>query len=174
MATLCLGNIDCSAPPLREWLAGHWGLLFSHPADFQDPGMEQDRWLTILREEFRARAVRPLACRRVSGDAKGSWVDELLRDRRLVRLHATGAFAEVVDLTAHQLRDEIMNLTSHFVLIVDAALNRRGVLKYAAGRTSISPLDLLASIDALRRRLPPAINSRTSDGEAKRRASPLR
>jgi len=28
----------------------------------------------------------------------------------------------------------------------------RGVLKYNAGRASVSPLDLLASIDALRRR----------------------
>jgi hypothetical protein len=35
---------------------------------------------------------------------------------------------------------------------VDAQLRRRGVLKYSAGRSSISPLDLLASIDALRRR----------------------
>jgi hypothetical protein len=26
MATLCLGEIDCSAPLLREWLDGEWAL----------------------------------------------------------------------------------------------------------------------------------------------------
>ena len=33
---------------------------------------------------------------------------------------------------------------------------RRGVLKYSAGRSSVSPLDLLASIDAFRRSAIPA------------------
>jgi hypothetical protein len=37
-------------------------------------------------------------------------------------------------------------------LIIDAQLRSRGVLKYCAGRASVSPLDLLGSIDALRRR----------------------
>ena len=173
MATLCLGDIDHSAPLLRDWLAGDWGLLFSHPPDFQDQGMEQDRWLTILRDEFRARAVRPLACRRVGGDSDASWVGELSCDRRLVRLHATEALGGVVDLTAHQLRDEIVNLQSRFVLIVDASLNRRGVLQYAAGRTSISPLDLLASIDALRHRFPRAIIGRTRRRTERRRPKTL-
>jgi hypothetical protein len=36
-------------------------------------------------------------------------------------------------------------------------LQRRGVLKYSAGRNSVSPLDLLASIDLLRRRSPARI-----------------
>jgi hypothetical protein len=160
MATLCLGNIDCSAPLLRDWLLDDWGLLFSHPADFQDQSMEHDRWLEFLRAEFRARNVRPLACRRPAGDADGSWVGELVRDRRLIRLHAADAPADVIDLAAHTLRDEIMSLTSHFALIIDSTLTRRGVLKYSAGRNSVSPLDLLASIDALRRRSPRSYSNR--------------
>ena len=67
MATVCLGDLDCGAPLLRDWLGGDWGLLFSHPLDFQDQGLEHDRWLDILRQEFRARGARPLCCRAAAG-----------------------------------------------------------------------------------------------------------
>lgn len=152
MATLCLGDIDCSAPLLRDWLGDDWALLFSHPADFQDQGLERDRWLEILRDEFRARAVRPIACRRSAGDADASWVGELFGDYRLLHLQATSADGDVIDMAARTLRDEILSLPPRFVLIIDESLQHRGVLKYSAGRGSVSPFDLLASIGALRRR----------------------
>jgi len=152
MATLCIGDIDCSAPLLRDWLGGDWALLFSHPADFQDQGLERDRWLEILRDEFRGRRVSPLACRGVAGVADGSWVGELTCDNRLLRLEAAGSHDGVIDMAARNLRDEILNLPPRFVLIIDESLNGRGVLKYSPGRSTVSPLDLLASIDAFRRR----------------------
>ena len=157
MATLCLGDVDCSAPALRDWLGGDWVLLFSHPADFQDQGLESDRWLEILRDEFRARGVRPVACRRPAGVPDGSWVGELIRDFRLLRLETEFAAKDgVVDMAARNLRDEILQLPPRFVLIVDESLQRRGVLKYSAGRSTVSPFDLLSSIDAFRRRAPRA------------------
>ena len=159
MATLCLGEVDGSAPLLRNWLGGDWGLLFSHPADFQDRGLERDRWLEILRDEFRVRGVRPVACSQAAEAGAGaddSWAGELICDYRLLRLQSAGADDSVVDLPARNLRADILALPPRFVLIIDESLTRRGVLKYSAGRSSVSPLDLLASIDAFRRSSTPA------------------
>lgn len=154
MATLCLGEIDGSAPCLREWLCGDWGLLFSHPSDFEDDSLERDRWLEILREDFRAQGVRPIACRRSAGDRDRGWVGELLDDHRLVRLIGMDpVVGATIELPPRRLRDDIRCLPARFVLIVDESLMRRGVLKYGPGRSSVSPLDLLASINAMRRQL---------------------
>ena len=148
MATLWVNGE--TGPILRDWLQGDWALLFSHPIDFQYHGLETDRWLSILREEFCAREVRPLACTRDLTEIDAGWASELVEDRSLVRLGGA-------DVAARNLRQDVMNLPSRFVVIVDETLQRRGVLKYSAGRSTISPLDLLASIDLLRRRSPSRI-----------------
>jgi alkyl hydroperoxide reductase subunit AhpC len=160
MATLCLGEIDESVPLLRDWLAGDWALLFSHPADFEDQGLERDRWLEILRDEFRVRGVRPVACGQsadAGAAADDSWAGELIDDHRLLRLPSDAVGDGVIDLAARNLRADILGLPPRFVLIVDESLTRRGMLKYSAGRSSVSPLDLLASIDAFRRSSTPAL-----------------
>ncbi len=159
MATLCLGEIDGSAPLLRDWLGGDWALLFSHPADFQDQGLERDRWLEILRDEFRVRGVRPVACSQTADAGAGaddSRAGELISDYRLLRLQSAAADDSVVDLPARNLRADILGLPPRFVLIIDESLTRRGVLKYSAGRSSVSPLDLLASIAVFPRTSTPA------------------
>jgi alkyl hydroperoxide reductase subunit AhpC len=166
MATLCL--VDDSrnndprvpelawgmAPGLRDWLAGDWGLLFSHPDDFQYSGFEFDRWLEVMRAEFDGRGVRPLALAADERTRDGSWVSALTDDARRIRVH--GAH-EVVDLPARLLLAALAalaRLRGRFVVIVEPTLRRRGVLRYGAGCITVSPLDLLASIEAMRR--PPA------------------
>jgi alkyl hydroperoxide reductase subunit AhpC len=147
--------VACEAGPLlRDWLHGDWAMLFSHPVDFQYQGLEIDRWLSILRDEFRSRGVRPLACRRGAVELDSSWVSDLIADRGLVRVDSASAVGadETIDAPARALRDELLAMPPRFVVIVDDDLRRRGVLKYSAGRASVSPLDLLASIDVLRRR----------------------
>jgi hypothetical protein len=158
MATLCLAGpsdtpvtaeIDSpwQSPALREWLAGDWGLLFSHPEDFQDCSLEQDRWLTIVGEQLRASGAKPLACAAQPRRRDTSWVGSVTGDWRTVRLDGA-----VADLPARQLRAEIAALPPRFVLLVDAGLRRRGALPYQPGRMMLSPLDLAASVSALRRR----------------------
>jgi len=148
MATLWVNGE--TGPLLREWLQGDWAMLFSHPIDFQYQGLETDRWLSILREEFCAREVRPLACKRSLSDLDASWASDLVEDHTLLRLGGT-------DVVARRLREDLSGLATRFVVIVDESLQRRGLLKYSAGRNSVSPLDLLASIDMLRRRSPARI-----------------
>jgi hypothetical protein len=144
-------DLRWQSPTLREWLAGDWGMLFSHPEDFQDRSLEQDRWLTIVREEFHACGVKPLACATRVARRDASWVGAVIADWRT--LHIDGA---VADLPARQLRAEIAALHSRFVLLVDANLRRRAALPYQPGRAQLSPLDLAASVSALRRRAPAA------------------
>jgi hypothetical protein len=171
MATLFVNAGEAQAPAaalnvhafeagtsLRDWLQSDWAMLFSHPLDFQYQGLETDRWLSILRDEFRSRGVRPMACRRGAAELDGSWVSDLIADRSLLRLEsASSAETEElpnapVDLPARALRTDILAMPPRFVLIVDDELRRRGVLKYSSGRANVSPLDLLGSIDLLRRR----------------------
>ena len=177
MATLCLTDEDrpddasvsgsasvsgaaCAAPALRAWLAGNWGLLFSHPEDFQYRGFESDRWLAVMHEEFEGCGVRPLAlalaCRAGRRIRDGSWVSAMTGDWRVINLHAAmparaTSAEEIVDLNARLIQADIAQLQTRFVLIVDAGLRRRGLLRYSAGGTGVSPLDLLASIQAMRR-----------------------
>jgi alkyl hydroperoxide reductase subunit AhpC len=139
---------------LREWLQGNWAMIFSHPVDFQYQGLETDRWLAIVREEFQERGVRALSCSREGAVLDPIWVSDPLVDQRAVSIEPVNetGIPEIVDLPARALRDELLGLSTRFVLIVDEELRRRGIFKYSTGGAKVSPLDLLASIDAMRRR----------------------
>jgi alkyl hydroperoxide reductase subunit AhpC len=154
MATLCLDfeHEHCCARDLHQWLGGACALLFSHPEDFQPQGRDRRRWLDNLRHEVSARAVCALAVKRDSGPPDSSWIDELQFDPQLVVLREPAfAAADAVSFAARALRGELLTLRSRFALVIDGALERRMLLKYSAGGNAVSVLDLLTSVDALRR-----------------------
>jgi hypothetical protein len=150
MATLYLDDGDRSLPTLREWLDGKWGLLLSHPSDFEDYGLERDRWLEILRAEFHAFGVKPITCRCVSGVPDRGWVDAVTDDERRVRL----TYGEVIDIPARRLRDQAIEVSGRFAMVVDSSLQTHIVLVYRCGMRPLmsSPLDLLGPIGKLRRK----------------------
>jgi hypothetical protein len=148
MATLYLDHINRSLPTLREWLDGNWGLLLSHPSDFEDQSVERDRWLEVLGAQFRASGVKPIAYRCMSGEPDRGWVSTVIDDERRVRL----TYSEVIDIPARRLRDQASEVPARFAIVVDPSLTSHVVLMYLAGTLlTISPLDLLGSIGKLRR-----------------------
>jgi hypothetical protein len=152
MATLWISpNADTrvgTPRAIREWLAGDWCLLFSHPQDFDASGLECDRWLALLRDDFLKRRVRPLAYGN-RGECDRSWVSQLIGDEGAVGLSALRS--TLFDLASRTLRDDILAQQGRFVMIFDDHLRRRGLLTYSPARNRVSPFDLLASVDAMRR-----------------------
>ena len=147
MATLYLEHINQSLPSLREWLDGKWGLLLSHPSDFEEHSLERDRWLEILGVAFRDSAVKPIAFRYESGEPDRSWVGVVSADERRVRL----THSAVIDLCARRLRDQIVEIPQRFAIALDPSLLSHVLFMYRPGtRLTISPLDLLGSVGRLR------------------------
>lgn len=154
MTTLCLDRALESTIhlDLHHWLGGDWTLLFSDPEDFRPQAAEGDQRLVDLRREFNARGLRAIAVRR-DGRPRPSWLDDLQLDSETVRLREPAfAAADSISFAARALRGELLTLQSRYVAFIDGALKRRGLLKYSAGRQSISIPDLLISVDALRSR----------------------
>jgi alkyl hydroperoxide reductase subunit AhpC len=147
MATLYLDHINRSLPTLREWLSGNWGMLLSHPSDFEDQSTERDRWLEIIQNDFRASGVKPIACRHTGGEPDRGWISTVMGDERRVRL----TYGDAIDIAARRLRDQVVGVpTTRFAMVVDPSLNCQGVLMYQRCPIGISPLELLGPIAKLR------------------------
>jgi alkyl hydroperoxide reductase subunit AhpC len=154
VATLCLDRLSeyDSRLELQRWLAGDWALLFSNPEDFELPGYRRSRRLAHLRQDFQMRGLRALAVR-IGGAPTPGWVDELHSDSQIVRLSEPAVEAADDGSTAARLlREDLLTTATSFVLFIDGTLRRQDVLRYSAGRDSVSLSDLLVTVDALRSR----------------------
>jgi hypothetical protein len=149
---VCFDVRPTEAFSLPDWLASRWAMLFSHPHDFGQLGLESDRWLCVVGNALAAAHVA--AVRVLCGDARfASWIEQL--DGANSILTADGyrqRAAREIRATIDELHRVTTRTASRFVMIVDGSLSVRRTLSYAPGATLPSVLDLIAATAKLRAR----------------------
>jgi alkyl hydroperoxide reductase subunit AhpC len=162
----CRSSASQEFPPavsLPEWLGGHWGILFSHPGDFEQEQLERDRWLSVLRRSFSAHDVRAVAVARDGREARQNshgWLAELDVSCAAVLAMAPSAEGALLDPRYDALRAEIAHGGARFAMIIDPDLRCRRAVRYRAPVGLPSPIELIGWVVALRNRLRPFIARR--------------
>ncbi|HEV2270318.1 MAG TPA: hypothetical protein VGR92_12725 [Steroidobacteraceae bacterium] len=144
----------CGAASLRAWLADRWAVLFSHPDDFAQEELEQDRWVTVLSRSFRGCGVAPVALGRSGRDPAQGWLGNLaaLYHESAAILDLDSAPGTLADLSAGALRAHIARGGPRFAMILDARARCRRTLSYRLPAELPSPLDLIGWAVSLRKR----------------------
>ncbi len=141
---------------LRDWLGGDWGLLFSHPDDFAQYGIEADRWLILLLQAFSEARTRPIALQSASrfrpSESANGWLVRVNGGAARVCLEATRCSPKASDLRAHVLREAIARIDSRFVMIIDEGLRPRRTFTYSLQDRRRSLFDLIATVVSVRNR----------------------
>jgi hypothetical protein len=140
---------------LRAWLAGRWGILFSHPEDFAQEQLELDRWISVLNQGFRAQGVAAVALLRAGHNPEQGWLGRLAtltRDSAAALSLDLPQPAALADFAAGALRADITRNGPRFALIIDSDLRCRRALSYRSRGELPSPLDLIGWAVALRKR----------------------
>lgn len=151
------------AVSLREWLGEHWGIVFSHPGDFEQEQVERDRWIHVLRRTFDAHEVRALALARDARDAREKphgWLAELGDDCAAMLAMTQIPHGALLDLRSLALRAAITRSGTRFAMVIDDELRCRRTLRYRMAVDLPSPIELVGWAVALRDRRPHAVASR--------------
>lgn len=140
---------------LRAWLAGRWGILFSHPEDFAQEQLEMDRWISVLNQGFRLQGVAAVGLLRAAHDPQEGWLGRLAaltRDCGATLSLDLPQPAVLADFAAGALRADITRNGPRFALIIDQDLRCRRALSYRPPDELPSPLALIGWAVALRKR----------------------
>jgi thioredoxin-dependent peroxiredoxin len=61
----------------HEWLGNHWGVLFSHPADFTPVCTTELGLAARLKEQFKQRGVKVIALSVDTADSHRRWIEDI-------------------------------------------------------------------------------------------------
>lgn len=158
MPTLRLGDLapdfeqDSSLGPIRfhEWLGEHWGVLFSHPADFTPVCTTELGTTSRLRHEFERRGVKVIALSVDPVSSHARWIEDINSTQQTVLEFPIIADA---DRKVSELYDLIhpnasTTATVRSVFVIDPAKKIRLTLTYPAS-TGRNFDELLRVIDSL-------------------------
>lgn len=142
---------------LRQWLAGRWALLFSHPDDFAHYGFETDRWLVYLRNAFDSLRLRPIAI----GHSDGSgWISQT-GGHFIPSYEVSELVPQLRGCTQPRMGPRVgprvgRCAAEHFVTILDASTRARRTFLYSPAAEVPSVIELAHAAAHLRERAMPA------------------
>lgn len=160
---------------LQDWLHGHWGLVFSHPADFATTDLEADRWLAVVANAFAHRHIRPIALATGQQRYRADWITQIYGYETDVFLDdAPASYSDEAEFNAIVLASAIARAPSRFVMIVDQDLRLRRTFTYTHRDRVPSVLDFVAMIDKLTQAIPTPSESHRIDSRPYRFTGPAK
>jgi len=138
MATMILARNDAAMAelaherivPLRDWLNGQWGAVFSHPDDFAPSAGTPSGFTNRVADGLLAAGVRPITFCDSLEHVTPNWLDHAVNDDAVVVLDAR--CERVIDLAERALATQLAALHDRFVLILDERGRCRTSLQYRA------------------------------------------
>lgn len=133
MATLIINSTAGTAntratPGLRDWLAGHWAVLFSNPEHFAPHATTPAGFITLLAQDFATCGVKPIKIG-TCAETAASWLDYAGTDRANVIIDRDSD-DQIVDLLERTLALTIDRLDKPFVIVLDALGRCRSTMTY--------------------------------------------
>lgn len=154
---------------LRDWLDGHWAVVFSHPEDFAPHPSTPCGFIACLADGILAAGIKPIVWATSLLDPISSWLDHAFNDDAVVVLNAEDH--GVVDLSERTLAARLQRPHQRFVLIADENGRHRTTLTYTSTRdrprTLLDVVEVIAelrdSIASHRRSNQDRLGNATSD-----------